>query len=73
MQFYCILLLCIRLFSYHLFHRTVVWEHSLSKAGVHFTKVLPNSIKNLPAPNALKTRLIRFFSIKGFYSANDFW
>ncbi|KAG8333295.1 hypothetical protein J6590_000422 [Homalodisca vitripennis] len=35
-------------------HRTGVYEHLPSQAGVHFINKLPNGIKNAPSPQALE-------------------
>ncbi|KAG8247517.1 hypothetical protein J6590_059264 [Homalodisca vitripennis] len=53
-------------------HRTGVYEHLPSQAGVRFLNKLPNSIKNAPTPKALKARLKRFLASQAFYSADEF-
>jgi len=53
-------------------HRTGVYEHLPSQAGVHFINKLPNSIKNSPSPKALKTRLKRFLASQAFYNVAEF-
>lgn len=54
-------------------HRTVVYEHLPSQAGVHFLNRLPNSIKNAPTPKVFKTRLKRFLASEAFYNAGEFF
>ncbi|KAG8304842.1 hypothetical protein J6590_084813 [Homalodisca vitripennis] len=53
-------------------HRTVVYEHLPSQAGVHFINRLPNSMKNAETPKASKARLKRFLVSKAFYSVDEF-
>ncbi|KAG8290308.1 hypothetical protein J6590_085196 [Homalodisca vitripennis] len=55
-------------------HRTVVYEHLPSLAGVHFIvfiKKLPNWIKNAATPKVLKTRLRRFLGSQVFYNITE--
>ncbi|KAG8319861.1 hypothetical protein J6590_082671 [Homalodisca vitripennis] len=52
-------------------HRTVVYEHLPSQAGVRFINSLPDSMKNVQSPKALKTRLKRFLASKAFYSVDE--
>ncbi|KAG8337957.1 hypothetical protein J6590_012508 [Homalodisca vitripennis] len=54
-------------------HRTVVYEHLPSQAGVHFIDKLPNWIKHVKTPKALKTRLKRFWHHKRFMMSTSFW
>ncbi|KAG8241587.1 hypothetical protein J6590_094617 [Homalodisca vitripennis] len=54
-------------------HRTVVYEHLFSQAGVRFINSLPDSMKNVQTPKALKTRLKRFLVSKAFYSFDEFF
>ncbi|KAG8291418.1 hypothetical protein J6590_060318 [Homalodisca vitripennis] len=49
-------------------HRTLVYEHLPSQAGVHFINGLPASVKNAPTPKALKSRLKRFLASMAFYN-----
>ncbi|KAG8272830.1 hypothetical protein J6590_033487 [Homalodisca vitripennis] len=53
-------------------HRTVVYEHLPSQAGVHFFNRLPPFVKNAPTPKALKTRLKRLASM-AFYNVGEFF
>ncbi|KAG8295498.1 hypothetical protein J6590_079005 [Homalodisca vitripennis] len=53
-------------------HRTVVYERVPSQAGVHFLNRLPNSIKDVPTPKALKTHLKRLLLSQAFYNASEF-
>ncbi|KAG8301339.1 hypothetical protein J6590_056032 [Homalodisca vitripennis] len=53
-------------------HRTVVYEHLPSQAGVRFINSLPDFMKNVQTPKALKTRLKRFLASKAFYSVDEF-
>jgi len=53
-------------------HRTGVYEHLPSQAGVRFINKLPVSIKDAPTPKALKSRLKRFLVSQAFYSAGEF-
>lgn len=53
-------------------HRTVVYGHLPSQAGVNFIKILPNSITTTPTPKTLKTRLQIFLASKAFYSVDGF-
>ncbi|KAG8306196.1 hypothetical protein J6590_053499 [Homalodisca vitripennis] len=53
-------------------HRTVVYEHLPSQAGVHFINSLPNSITNAQTPKASKARLKRFLVSNAFYSVDEF-
>ncbi|KAG8294549.1 hypothetical protein J6590_088087 [Homalodisca vitripennis] len=50
-------------------HRTLVYEHLPSQAGVHFINSLPNSITNAKAS---KARLKRFLVSNAFYSIDEF-
>ena len=52
-------------------HRTVVYEHLPSQAGVRYINRLPDSIKNEQTPKALKTRLKRFLASKAFYNVDE--
>ncbi|KAG8243946.1 hypothetical protein J6590_033977 [Homalodisca vitripennis] len=54
-------------------HRTVVYEHLPSQVGVRFINSLPDSMKNVQTPKALKTRLKRFLASKAFYSVDEFF
>lgn len=53
-------------------HRTVVYEHLPSQAGVTLINSLPNNIKNAPVPKALKARLRNFLSSQAFYSVSEY-
>ncbi|KAG8317072.1 hypothetical protein J6590_034444 [Homalodisca vitripennis] len=53
-------------------HRTRVYEHLPSQAGVRFLNKFPNAIKNAPTPKALKARLKRFLASQAFYIADEF-
>ncbi|KAG8253552.1 hypothetical protein J6590_032350 [Homalodisca vitripennis] len=53
-------------------HRTVVYEHLPSQAGVQFINRLPNSMKNAQTAKASKARLKRFLVSKAFYSVDEF-
>ncbi len=53
-------------------HRTAVYEHLPSQAGVRFVNKLPNSIKNAPMPKAFKTRLKAALIQNAFYSIDEF-
>ncbi|KAG8317104.1 hypothetical protein J6590_032789 [Homalodisca vitripennis] len=44
-------------------HRTVVYEHLPSQAGVNFLNRLPNLIKNAFTPKSLKTRIKRILLV----------
>ncbi|KAG8269442.1 hypothetical protein J6590_107361, partial [Homalodisca vitripennis] len=51
-------------------HRTVVYEHLPSQAGVHFINRLPNKIKNASTPKVLKTRIKLCLASNAFYSVD---
>ncbi|KAG8260197.1 hypothetical protein J6590_102170 [Homalodisca vitripennis] len=53
-------------------HRTGVYEHLPSQAGIRFLNKLPNSIINAPTLKAFKARLKRFLASQAFYSADEF-
>ncbi|KAG8295660.1 hypothetical protein J6590_075058 [Homalodisca vitripennis] len=53
-------------------HRTVVYEHLPSQAGVHFINRLPNKIKNASTPKVLKTRIKLCLASNAFYSVDEF-
>ncbi|KAG8265293.1 hypothetical protein J6590_097943 [Homalodisca vitripennis] len=53
-------------------HRTGVYEHLPSQAGIRFINKLPDQLRNAPTLKVLKTRLRRFLVSQAFYSADEF-
>lgn len=53
-------------------HRTAIYERLPSQAGASFINSLPDSMKNVPGPKALKARLKSFLIQKAFYSVEEF-
>lgn len=53
-------------------HRTAIYERLPSQAGATFINSLPDAMKNVPVPQALKVRLKSFLTQKAFYSVGEF-
>jgi len=53
-------------------HRTAVYEHLPSQAGVRFYNKLPNSVKNSHSPSEFKNRLKHLLMSEAFYSTGEF-